>query len=132
MKTHSALTQNVGNRFELLLKELQHNMDDLLALAKEAADIRTDHRSEEPTATASAQRAHQERRWIVSLITVSRSRLNATDEHQNDHSTVDGMGGGIATRHVPIADYNGAGFDLLNRSDYAGVAYKDASGPRKG
>lgn len=23
-------------------------------------------------------------------------------------------------------------FDLLNRSDYAGVAYKDASGPRKG
>jgi len=23
-------------------------------------------------------------------------------------------------------------FDLLNRSDYAGVAYRDASGPRKG
>jgi hypothetical protein len=23
-------------------------------------------------------------------------------------------------------------FDLLNRSDYAGIAYKDASGPRKG
>ena len=31
-----------------------------------------------------------------------------------------------------VRSLTGPSFDLLNRSDYAGVAYKDASGPRKG
>jgi hypothetical protein len=32
----------------------------------------------------------------------------------------------------PLETLRALPFDLLNRSDYAGVAYKDASGPRKG